>query len=121
MPPNGRVDYRTFMPNVIFVAPYFLETTLRFIDGAASLPGVRFGLVSTDPEEKLPPGLRAKLHAHWRVENCLDPGQIVWAARGLAERIGPPERLLATLEELQVPMAEAREALRVPGLSVEAA
>jgi hypothetical protein len=51
VPPNGRVDYRTFMPNVIFVAPYFLETTLRFIDGAASLPGVRFADVSTDPEE----------------------------------------------------------------------
>lgn len=109
------------MPNVIFVAPYFLETTLRFIDGAARLPGVRFGLVSTDPEEKLPPGLRSRLHAHWRVENCLDPGQIVWAARGIAERLGPPDRMIATLEELQVPMAEARAALGVAGLSVEAA
>lgn len=109
------------MPNVIFVAPYFLETTLRFIDGAARLPGVRFGLVSTDPQDKLPPGLRSRLHAHWRVEDCLDPGQIVWATRGMAEHLGPPERMIATLEELQVPMAEARAALGVPGLSVEAA
>jgi len=110
------------MPNVIFVAPYFLETTLRFVDGAARLPGVRFGLVSTDPEEKLPPGLRSRLHAHWRVDDCLDPEQIVWAARGIAGKIGPPERMIATLEELQVPMAEARATLGVkPGLSVEAA
>lgn len=109
------------MPTVIFVAPYFLETTLRFVDGAASLPGVRFGLVSTDPEEKLPPGLRRKLAGHWRVDDCLDPGQIVGAVRALAERIGPCERLLGTLEELQVPLAEARAALRVPGLSIAAA
>jgi hypothetical protein len=33
------------MPNVVFVAPYFLETTLRFVQGAAQLPGVRLGLV----------------------------------------------------------------------------
>ena len=109
------------MPNVIFVAPYFLETTLRFIDGAARLPGVRLGLVSTDSGEKLPPGMRAHVAAHWRVDDCLDPGEIVWAARGIAERIGAPERMIATLEELQVPMAEARATLGVPGLSVEAA
>ena len=29
------------MPNVVFVAPYFLETTLRFVQGAAqSAPAV---------------------------------------------------------------------------------
>ncbi len=109
------------MPNVIFVAPYFLETTLRFVEGAARLPGVRFALVSSDPAEKLPDGLRARLAAHWRVTDCLDPGQLVWAAKGLAERIGPPDRMVGTLEELQVPLAEARAALAVPGMSVEAA
>lgn len=119
--PKGWIDYRTFMPNVIFVAPYFLETTLRFVDGAASLPGVRFALVSTDPEERLPPEIRARLAGHWRVQDCLDPGQLVWAARALAERIGPAERLIGTLEELQVPLAEARATLGIPGMSVETA
>src|SRR5262249_14211372 len=72
-------------------------------------------------EQKLPPGLRSKLAAHWRVDDCLDPGQIVWAVRGLAERLGPPARLIGTLEELQVPLAEARQALGVRGMSVDAA
>ncbi|MEO5617988.1 MAG: hypothetical protein ABIS67_09465, partial [Candidatus Eisenbacteria bacterium] len=109
------------MPNVIFVAPYFLETTLRFVDGAAGLPGVRLGLISTDPAEKLPDALRAQLAAHWRVQDCLDPDQIVWAANGLAERMGTAERLIGTLEELQVPLAEGRATLGIPGMSVEAA
>jgi hypothetical protein len=109
------------MPNVIFVAPYFLETTLRFVEGVATLPGVRFGLVSTDPEEKLPSAIRAKLAAHWRVDDCLDPAQIVWAVRGLAERLGRPELLVGTLEELQVPLAEARGTLGLPGMDPESA
>ena len=109
------------MLNVIFVAPYFLETTLRFVEGASGLAGVRFGLISTDPAERLPDTLRARLAAHWRVQDCLDPGQIVWAARGMSERMGLPERLIGTLEELQVPLAEARATLGIPGMSVEAA
>ena len=109
------------MTAVVFVAPYFLEATLRFISAVASLPGVRLGLVSTDPEERLPPGLRRRLAAHWRIDDCLDPDQVVAAVDGLAARMGPPERLIGTLEELQVPLAVARERLGLPGLSSEAA
>jgi hypothetical protein len=57
------------MVNVVFVAPFFLDTTLRFVDAAASLPDVRLGLVSQDPEEKLPKALRSKLAGHYRVED----------------------------------------------------
>ena len=104
------------MPNVLFVAPYFLETTLRFVAGAAMLPDVRLGLISTDPEEKLPAGLRSRLAAHFRVDDCLDPREIVRAAAFLKSRLGSIDALIGTLEELQVPLAEAREALGVPGM-----
>jgi hypothetical protein len=107
--------------HVIFVAPFFMETTLRFVAGAANLPGVQLSLVSQDPGEKLPPGLRSTLSAHWRVDDALDPGQLVTAARALATRLGPPARLLGALEQLQVPLAKAREALGVEGLDVESA
>ena len=46
------------MRTVVFVAPFFLDTTLRFVDAVADLPGVRTGLVSQDPAEKLPQALR---------------------------------------------------------------
>ena len=109
------------MKGVVFVAPFFLDTTLRFVDGVADAPGARLGLVSQDPIEKLPDGLRAKLAAHYRVEDALDPDQIATAVRGLAPRIGSVHRLLATLEELQVPIAEVRERLGIEGMGVEAA
>jgi hypothetical protein len=107
--------------HVIFVAPFFLETTLRFVAGAAALPGVRLSLISQDPAEKLPPGLRSALAAHWRVDNALDPAQLVDASRMLATKLGPPRRLLGALEQLQVPLAQAREALGVEGLDPDSA
>ncbi|HSR53590.1 MAG TPA: ATP-grasp domain-containing protein, partial [Acidobacteriota bacterium] len=109
------------MANVIFVAPFFLETTLRFINGAADLPEVRLGVISQDPAEKIPPGLRSKLAAHWRVEDGMNPAQIVGGVHSLAARMGPPDRLLAALEHLQVPLAKVREHLGLSGMTVETA
>jgi hypothetical protein len=102
--------------SVAFVAPFFLDATLRFVDAVADLPGVRLGLVSQDPLERLPSRLRAKLSAHHRVADALDPQRIADGVRGLASAMGGVDRLLGTLEQLQVPLGEVREALRLPGM-----
>jgi hypothetical protein len=109
------------MRNAIFVAPYLLETTARFVQGAAGLPGTRLGLVTHEPEEEVPPSLRAKLADHFRVENALDAGQLGSAVRHMSKRLGSVDRLIGTLEELQVPLAEVREAFGVPGMRAETA
>lgn len=106
---------------IVFVAPYFLDATLRFIDAVARLDEVRLGLVSTDPAERLPPRLARRISAHWRIDDCLDADQVVAAVVALSDRIGRPRRLLGTLEELQVPLAVARERLGIEGLGAEAA
>ncbi len=105
------------MPNVVFVAPFLLETTLRFIDAACALPDTRVGLVSQDPVDRVPERLRHALVAHERADDALDPGQIAAAVRRLADRMGTPDRLLGTLEELQVPLGEVRETLGITGMA----
>lgn len=107
--------------HVVFVAPFFLETTLRFVAGAARLPGVSLSLVSQDPVEQLPLDLRRRLAAHWRVDDALDPAQLVTAVRALAQKLGPPARLLGALEQLQVPLAQTRDALGIEGLDAASA
>jgi formate-dependent phosphoribosylglycinamide formyltransferase (GAR transformylase) len=109
------------MPSVVFVAPFFLDTTLRFVDAVASLPGVRCGLISQDPLGRLPEPLRAKLAAHRRIEYGLDAQQIADATRELSRELGGVERLLGALEQLQVPLGEVRDALRIPGMGAETA
>jgi len=109
------------LSHVVFAAPFFLDTTLRFIEAVADLPGVQTTLVSQDPAEKLPPGLESKLAGHWRVEDGLAPGELAAAIAGLARRHGAVHCLLGTLEQLQVPLAEVRERLGIPGMGIEAA
>jgi len=106
---------------VVFVAPFFLESTLRFVRAAAELPGVRLGLVSQDPVERLPEAVRARIAAHVRVRDGVDTGEIAAGIDQIARSIGKPERLLGTLEELQVPLGELRDRLRIPGLGAGAA
>jgi hypothetical protein len=104
-----------------FVAPYLLDATTRFVEAAARLPGVELALVTCEPEDNLPSELRRSLAAHWRIDDALDAGQITAAVRGAGERIGPVQRLLAVLEQLQVPVAQAREHLSIAGMDVATA
>src|SRR3954453_12697169 len=104
-----------------FVAPYLREATARFVSAAAELPDLRLALVTTEPLERIAPPLRERLVAHWRGDDALDPRQLAWAVRGLSERLGRVERLVGALEQLQVPMARAREWLGIEGMDVRTA
>jgi biotin carboxylase len=106
---------------VIFAAPRFSENATRFIEATVNQTGVRVAVVSQDPQEYLAAHLRERIAAHWRVEDIFDPGQISHAAQQLSSRFGPVHRLFGAYEELQVPLAEAREQLGVEGMSAEAA
>src|SRR3954469_25256156 len=104
-----------------FVAPYLLEATARFVRVAAELPGVRIGLVTCEPVDRIPPDLRERLAAHWRVDDALDPRQLAWAVSGLSGQIGRVERLVGALEQLRGPLGECRESLRIDGMDVRTA
>ena len=104
-----------------FVAPYLLDTTTRFAEAAAGLPGTQLALITSEPEDRLPAGLRRRLAGHWLVEDALDPGQLATAVCGLERYLGPVQRLLAVLEQLQVPLAQVREHLGIAGMDPQTA
>ena len=106
------------MRNVVFAAPFPLETTLRFARAAARLDGVRLlGLVQEPPR-----GDDARLFADVvTVADGLDAAQLVAGARELERRHGRIHRVLGILEAVQVQLAQVRAALGVPGTSPETA
>jgi hypothetical protein len=104
-----------------FVAPFLLEATARFVSAAAQLPDVRLAVITSQPAHELPPALRQTLAGHWRVDDPLDPGQIAEATTGLSRQLGPVQRVVAALEQLQVPLAQVREALGIEGMDVRTA
>lgn len=114
------------MPRTVaVVAPYFLDTTRQFIRAAAVHPGVRVGLVSSDPVRKLPADLRRRLRAHERIPNALDASLLAPAVRRLGTSLAGPggrvARLIGTLEQLQEALAAVREQLGIPGMGLRAA
>ncbi|MCB9899371.1 MAG: ATP-grasp domain-containing protein [Planctomycetes bacterium] len=109
------------MRHVAFVVPYLFETSVRFLQAALGLPDTRVGLISCDPLERFAPQVRERLAGHWRVDDALDPAQLVTAVRGLAGQMGRVDRLVGVLEQLQEPLAVARKALELPGLDPESA
>jgi phosphoribosylaminoimidazole carboxylase (NCAIR synthetase) len=109
------------MPHVVFIAPRFLETTNRYVRAFAELDEVTLSLVSMDPEEAIPAPLRPRVAGHYRVADALDPAQLTHAVRAIGRSVGRVDRLTGALEQLQLPMAEVRDALGIDGLTGEIA
>ena len=109
------------MTRALFVAPFGLDSTLRFVRAAAILPGVRLGIVSQESAQalaaKLPPEVRERIAAHVRVRDAHDVDELTRAVGQAQQALGGPvERLIGILEPLQVPLAEVRERLGIRGM-----
>jgi hypothetical protein len=108
--------------NVAFVVPFALETSLRFARAAARLPGVRMGVLSQEPLDRIPPELRSRLAGFERVGDALQPEALEHGVRRLAREMGGRvDRLLGVLEQLQVPLALVRERLQIRGMDAQEA
>ena len=106
------------MRNVIFAAPFPLETTMRFARAASRLPNVRLLCIAQTP----PAGDDRKLFADIvQVDDGLETDQLCEAGRILVGRHGPIHRVIGILEPLQVQLAELRRDLGVAGTSPETA
>jgi phosphoribosylaminoimidazole carboxylase (NCAIR synthetase) len=109
------------MVHVALVAPHFLENTNRYVAAFAHLDGVKLSVISQDPERGLPPELRKRVAGHYRVANVGEPEQLAKALAGLKQGLGPVDRLTGALEQLQLPLAEARALASIPGMKPDIA
>jgi biotin carboxylase len=109
------------MPNAIFAAPILSENAARMIAAAGRLEGVRLGVVTQDPVERLPEPVRGAVAQHWRVDDVLDVEQLAAAVEAVGQRLGGVDCLFAAYEQLQVPIALVRERFGIDGMPSEAA
>jgi hypothetical protein len=108
------------MKNVVFVAPYFMDTTERFIFAATKIPDAQVGLVSCDPIEKLDSKVRERLAGHYQVDG-ISTEQLGRGVSAMKNHFGSVDRLLGVLEQIQVSLGEIREALNINGMGAKAA
>jgi biotin carboxylase len=107
--------------HVVLVAPHFLSNTLRYVRAFTDLDGVETSVVSESPESALPTAIRERIAGHYRVPSCLDARQLAGALKAISRAVGPIDRLTGALEQLQMPLAAARDALDIPGMRTETA
>lgn len=104
---------------VVYVSPFTRKDVYLFLDRLSRIEGVRVGLISTLDDEQITPQVSASIDAYWKVDDLLDPEQLVWAAQGLSEQLGPIYRMITEYELIQLSVAVAREALGVQGMSTD--
>lgn len=109
------------MSTIVFVAPYLMEATARFVRAAARQPDLDVAVVTHEPATAIPADLRELLAGHWQVRDALDPEQLAPAVAGLARQLGRVDRIVAALEQLQETLAAVREELGITGMDRETA
>lgn len=109
------------MPHIALVAPHFLENTNRYVKAFTNLEGVKLSVISEDAEKALPKALRERIAGHYQIKSVGAASELARAIKGIQKGLGPVDRLTGALEQLQLPMAEARELTGVPGMRPEIA
>ncbi|MEX1025410.1 MAG: hypothetical protein WD226_10065 [Planctomycetota bacterium] len=109
------------MRTAVFVAPYALESTLRFLRATIALEGVRVGVISTESEATVAARLsaedRGRIEAFERVEDANDATELGHAVERIARRLGGRvDALLGILEPLQEALARVRERFGIRGM-----
>ncbi len=102
----------------MFVAPYAMAATVRFVRAVAAVPGARVVVISSDPAETFGD---APIAGHWHLADCLDVDALTSAVAEVGDRIGGVDRLLGILENLQVQLGEVRQRLGIPGIGPDVA
>jgi formate-dependent phosphoribosylglycinamide formyltransferase (GAR transformylase) len=98
--------------NIVFVAPFPTDPTLRFLRAMRSLDDIKLlGVVHTPPS-----GRDAELFDDIaRVTQPLNVADLIKGVEELQSRHGQPERIVGILEAMMVQLAELREHFGVPG------
>lgn len=111
--------------HVVFVAPFALSSTLRFVRALTGLTGVRIGVVTQESAGRFEArlgeaGLRVDAVA--RANDVHDPAELEASVRECARSLGGNVDVLsAILEPLQVPLALVRESLGIRGMDAQEA
>ncbi|MFT6110951.1 MAG: biotin carboxylase [Planctomycetota bacterium] len=108
--------------STVFVAPYALPSTLRFVSAAIQLPETTCGVIAQEPREaflaRLDAGTAARVAGFVQVGDAHDPDQLEAAVRKMAGELGTGriDALIGILEPLQEPLAIVRERLKIRGM-----
>ncbi len=109
------------MPTIAYITPNFTANAVRFIEAITTLHDVRLVVICQESSRLLPSWLQSRIAVAREVADVFDKWTLIKTLTDLQKITGSFHRILGATEQLQVPMAEARLALGVPGMNTESA
>ena len=109
------------MKYVVLVAPYLGDMMVKCLQSFCALSDIRLGIISHQGFAQFPKELQGKISGHYQVANTLNPADLIKATHAFQKEWGRVDRLIGYLEHLQLPLAETRTALDIPGMKAETA
>ena len=103
---------------VIFVVPFYKQSAAEFLLPMMGMDGVRTAIITQDPIYHFPARVQEKVPMV-RVDEITDAGSLLTAANQIQKHFGKAHRILAINEQIQLPVAHARQSLEIDGMSVE--
>ena len=107
--------------HVLYVTPYFTVSSRQFLASLSEQPGIRLAVAAQEDLAVLPEALRRRVSRFERVDSAMRGADVVAAARRVAAADGRLDRIVGPMEQVQESVAEAREALDVPGMRLRQA
>lgn len=101
----------------MFVAPYALPTTVRFVEAVLAVPGARVGMISADPQEAFGERVTAGLAGHWQTTDCTTTAGLTASIGVFVGHFGGVDRVVTILENIVEQVAEACATLGVDHVS----
>lgn len=109
------------MNPIAYITPYFTANAVRFIEALVSLHDIRVVIISQEPLSRLPSWQQSRISVAHEVSDVFDKWTLIKVLTEIQKTTGPIHRILGATEQLQVPMAEARNALGVDGMDYDSA
>ncbi len=109
------------MNPIVYITPNFTANAVRFIEALVSLHDIRLIIISQESITLLPSWQQSRISVAKEVNDVFDKWTIIKVLTEIQKTTGPIHRILGASEQLQVPMAEARQALGVEGMNIDTA
>ncbi|HUR30797.1 MAG TPA: ATP-grasp domain-containing protein [Saprospiraceae bacterium] len=109
------------MTSVVYVTPNFTANAVRFIEALASFYDIRITIISQEPAHLLPLWQQSRITISRQIPDVFNSANLISVLSELQSQRGKFHRILGATEQLQVPLAEVREALSIEGMDAATA